>query len=383
MVDRQEPEGIHLDYKETIDVNSKKHRLEAAKDISSFANELGGTLLYGIPQRRDKPDGAPIPTKPYGMESIPGLQEALENVFVDVISPMLPDVRIRMVNLPAYPGKVAYVVWTPETWMGPHMVQGYESGRFYRRGQFRNALMLERDVEERYRRRLIFRSAATDFVDSREAQYRGNEFSLSDVTGKWRHAVSFLSLVPILFNPARVNFDQGRVREWLLHNTLWQQWAPSMHGVRTWMAHGEHEKADVEIHRSAAIVCWRYTLLDSCDPPVIAYVHELREIGDILNSATKFYELIGYTGPLIISLVINCPEGYALFLPRPRPGRRVGAVAVEPSGTDIVVRLEPGVQELTSKRNKVLKDLADGIFRAFGIWKSNCFDDDYNLINPP
>ena len=77
LVDRQEPEGIHLDYKETIDVNSKKHRLEAAKDISSFANELGGTLLYGIPQRRDKPDGAPIPTKPYGMESIPGLQEAL------------------------------------------------------------------------------------------------------------------------------------------------------------------------------------------------------------------------------------------------------------------------------------------------------------------
>ena len=49
LVDEQVSEGKRLDYKATISLKKQDDRCEAAKDISSFANEIGGTILYGIP----------------------------------------------------------------------------------------------------------------------------------------------------------------------------------------------------------------------------------------------------------------------------------------------------------------------------------------------
>ena len=44
-------ENLHLDYKEAI----SKNNTEIAKDISSFANEDGGNIIYGIREVKNKP----------------------------------------------------------------------------------------------------------------------------------------------------------------------------------------------------------------------------------------------------------------------------------------------------------------------------------------
>ena len=41
LVDTAEPEGIRLDYKQEIKTNSTSEKRELAKDITSFANEIG------------------------------------------------------------------------------------------------------------------------------------------------------------------------------------------------------------------------------------------------------------------------------------------------------------------------------------------------------
>ena len=51
LVHDQVSEGPRLDYKQAISLNSEKERLEAAKDISSFANEIGGTSSTGYPKK--------------------------------------------------------------------------------------------------------------------------------------------------------------------------------------------------------------------------------------------------------------------------------------------------------------------------------------------
>jgi hypothetical protein len=90
-VENQVPEGKHLDYKaQPPSLVKHKDRREAAKDISSFANELGGCLIYGIPEMEVAlPDKTKIgvPQKPYGIPPIHGFEELLENVLTDAISP--------------------------------------------------------------------------------------------------------------------------------------------------------------------------------------------------------------------------------------------------------------------------------------------------------
>ena len=89
LVDAQEPEGALLDYKQEIKLGSQTERRELAKDITSFANEIGGTLVYGVPEDKSNSRAAPVPLRPYGIKPIPGLDQDLENIFSTVIFPNL------------------------------------------------------------------------------------------------------------------------------------------------------------------------------------------------------------------------------------------------------------------------------------------------------
>jgi hypothetical protein len=44
------PKSNTMDYRETISVSNENSRVEIARDVSSFANEHCGVLLYGVPQ---------------------------------------------------------------------------------------------------------------------------------------------------------------------------------------------------------------------------------------------------------------------------------------------------------------------------------------------
>ena len=177
LVHDQVEEGPQLDYKAEIHLTEPAQRREAAKDISSFANEIGGTLLYGIPEARGSSE-APIPSEPYGIDPIPNLEQHLEDVHVGFIRPLLPESRIRKVELTNYPNKVVYVVWTPESWLGPHMVEPNGDRRYYRRGQFRAVIMAEHEVRSRYERLLASLDIASAAVDELETNTLSSRFDL-------------------------------------------------------------------------------------------------------------------------------------------------------------------------------------------------------------
>lgn len=375
LVANAEPEGPRLDYKQEINTARTTEKRELAKDITSFANEIGGTLIYGIPEDQSNPQAAPTPARPYGIDPIVGLEETVENIYASVITQLLPEYRIRRVDLTEYPGKVCYIMWTPESWVGPHMVQGYSDARFYRRGQFRTVTMSERDVEERYRRRLSTHSAAEEFLKSEDTSHLLTSYN------NQTQVVTTLKIVPLLLLSNRVAFHEAAVRQWISSNPFFGQWRPSMRGVISSTNYNASDKDDMEIHHNGAIISFHYTAT-SGDPPntstSIAYIAELIEIRKNVEFASKFYDYLGYTGPLIISLDVLCPEGYALFLLR----RGSPGIPLQPSGTDIRIRFEVGAAQMVSQPNAVLKRIGDEMFRAFGIWEADCFDNDGNLTMP-
>jgi len=79
-------ENIHLDYKEKLGNNA-----EIAKDLSSFANNDGGNIIYGIREANNKPTEI-IPLNQ------PNLREKLDQIARNGIDPSL-DIRILPIDV--------------------------------------------------------------------------------------------------------------------------------------------------------------------------------------------------------------------------------------------------------------------------------------------
>lgn len=367
LVDYQVSEGPRLDYKEAIPLDSKGNRLEAAKDISSFANEIGGTIIYGIPEDKQS-DEVAVPRKPYGIKPIADLESRLENIYVDSIAPRLPEWRIRKVKLTEYPGKVVYVTWTPESWIGVHMVEAYGDQRYYRRGLLRAVPMEEHEVRARYERTRGLQSAAEDFLNSPQLNYIRAVFPKCDF-------ISHYVVCPVMLIAERVDFANQGMREWLNANRYPFEWLPFANGVRNGFPKHILEPCGYsEIFRNGAISHCVETMERDA---VFAYLAELEQIEEFLRFACRFYEQIQYFGPLRFRVIIENRTITALMLPRRRivteypvliaPDRKLSIDVTQPSS------------RLFENHKLVLKEIADQMFRAFGLWEADCFDEQLNL----
>ena len=104
-VDNEIPESIELDYKADVTLQPRPSRVELAKDISSFANTVGGAVIYGIPENRIN-DAICVPLSPFGIDPVRGFASILENILVETVYPHLPDLVIREVALSRHQGKL-------------------------------------------------------------------------------------------------------------------------------------------------------------------------------------------------------------------------------------------------------------------------------------
>jgi len=381
LVDQSIPENRRLDYKALPGSSNK----EWAKDITSLANESGGVLVYGIPEDTQAADRAPVPARPYGMDPDPGFEQALENVYSSAITPLLPDYRIVKIPLSEYPDKVSYLVWTPESWAGPHMVSGYNEHRFYRRGEFRAVLMTERDVEERYRRRLDIRGAAEQFAESGEAWHALASFVEDRPT-------STLMVVPHLLISNRISFHEPAMRTWLDGRPLNHYWLPTMYGVSAqWGSSGDREF--LEIHRNGTVVAHHYTTgqpHDQDEGYIIAHAAEFGVWREWLSLAGQLYERIHYDGPVTLHAVLHAtkkedelPRYFAPPVPWILPcgggGRSQDWATL--SEERIEVRIETSAADLSLRLDRALRNAADELFCAFGRWEADCFDEEDRLVS--
>lgn len=297
LVTQKEPESIFLDYKETISTSSRSDKREIAKDVSSFANERGGVVLYGIPEERQNDEPVPVDVSHIGMELVSGLSQVIEDVLVGALTPCLPELRIREVPLVNPPGKVVYLVWHPESWEAPHMIHAYGEHRYYKRGNFRAVLMEEGEVERLYLRRQTRRALAAEFLD--EADF-GEGFLPREI-----------SLIRIVVCPAfpfenRVDLSHETMREWLERNSPDRRfgWQPFIEGVRHFVTEAGFQKYTAErrlFRNGAASFCSDVvTVAES----VISGHRFLRRLNQFLQLVGEFYKQINMSGEVFIDVTL-------------------------------------------------------------------------------
>lgn len=156
LIERQVLEGHTLEYKRTIDLESKEAKDEVLKDVSAFANASGGTIIYGVVEGEGDERG--LPTRLEGLRIAPDtFASALDNLIRDRLDERLTGVLHKAI--PLGDGTHLYVVRVPASPLAPHMIDGRTSQpRFYLRANTVNAPMDMRQVKEA----VMQRSGAVD-----------------------------------------------------------------------------------------------------------------------------------------------------------------------------------------------------------------------------
>jgi Putative DNA-binding domain len=142
------PEGVLVEYKRNMYGRADADVKEFLKDVSSFANTLGGDLIIGV----DETDGVPTSISALSGNSDQELQR-LENLARDGIEPCIAGLRMKAV--PITTGGFVVVLRIPRSFNPPHRVSTRNTNRIYGRN---SAGVYEFSVEEL---RVVFTSAAS------------------------------------------------------------------------------------------------------------------------------------------------------------------------------------------------------------------------------
>lgn len=363
LIERKAPESNSLDYKETISIRGKTKRIEIGKDVSSFANESGGILLYGVPE--EEVDGVPVPTNlsKCGIEISDNLPTNVENILLDIVRPPLPELFIKVVNIPELKSGSLLTIHHPESWNKPHMVEGYEHARFYRRGNFRAIIMSEREIEAAY----LSRKVSLDYAD--------NFFE----TGDFRTIPTNGQFLRVIFCPRftlirREEMYEDKFKDWLDANPPEGRpgdWVPFLYGwsylgYPVGNYHGKQYEYRL-FHNGGFSYTVDLALFIDPERRLDLRSVERYVIESILPYVEKFFELLRISGPLSVQTnLYNVRRLSAIFSPAPLLFHRgLGVTSLEKESISFVE--ETSTSELRFNRDNVVKRLIDRLASAFGL----------------
>jgi len=371
LIERQAPESSMLDYKARIAIEKTNERIELAKDVSSFANESGGTLLYGVPEIEG--DNGPIPKtlSDCGINVAENLPEKIESILIDSIVPPLPELHIRVFKLSNEKDKSLLMIHHPESWCKPHMIEGYKEHRFYRRGNYRTVLMREREVEAAYLFRKVSTAHAEDF-------FRNGNFTPFPRDGNFLRVI----ICPRFSIIQRQGMSEEKFKAWLESNTPNNrpgEWIPFMDGWRfrgnpPGKFHGKQYELRL-FHNGG--YCFD---LDLISYALNSMVNELNLIkikkifkDMILPYAGKALEYLRISGPLSVQVNLHNVQGLnaCVFYPGATDSSQRISGPTPLEKTEMLFMEETSVSELLINQDKILTILLDRLCSTFGIFYPN------------
>lgn len=365
LIKRRAPESSSLDYKTKISIENQTERIELGKDVSSFANEVGGILLYGVPEMEEQ--GVPVPKdlSECGIEIPPDLSINIENILLDVVAPPLPELHIRVLNLKELGQKSLLMIYHPESWNKPHMVEGYKHSRYYRRGNFRAVIMNERQIEAAY----LSRKASIDYAD---IFFKIGDFRAIPEHGRFFRAV----ICPLFYLIRKEEMLEEQFKKWLNVNPPGGRrgdWVPFLDGwcflgYPSGNFHGK--QYELRLFHNGAF-CFNMDLDYAINSQDILDLEGMKTVFKdmILQYANKAFEFLRISGPLSMQVdLYNVKTLNAGFPPRdymfdPNMG-------ITPIETDTITFNEQmSVSELRFNTDKALERVIDRLASAFGIWR--------------
>lgn len=145
-----------IEYKRELHGTNDDAKKEFLADVSSFANSIGGHIIFGVEEN----GGLPAALPGFVEQDFDFLKQRLESLLQSGIAPRLPGVELSE-RIALSSGTSALVIRIPRSWNGPHMVSFRGRAAFYGRTsagkyqldveQLRSAFALSQSTRERIR----------------------------------------------------------------------------------------------------------------------------------------------------------------------------------------------------------------------------------------
>ena len=364
LITRKAPESDTLDYKKQLSLHSKEDRVEFGKDVSSFANERGGVLLYGVPEVRVADVPIPVDLDKCGMPPISAKPADLENILLDTVRPVLPELDIRLLTLQAAKPIPVLFIHHPRSWNFPHMVQGYDHGRYYRRGNYRAVIMSEYEVEAAYSaRRATMLNAQAFFDKGTLCQFPPTGYIIR------------ITACPVQTITCRRTMEEKEFREWLFQNTPADRagdWIPFLDGVRF----SSHVKGPLNGKQFEYRIFHNGALSFTLDlqPLINEQQLDLQNLWQALQDfffvqCSKAFNVLHVYGPIVLEIKLRGFEALTAFIRGDKwfADLAVGKSKLGPS--PIVFYEETSDSEIQTNMAAVVNRVMDRLAGAFGIWR--------------
>ncbi len=152
-------ESINLEFKSngslSIDTSERKEktRMDISKDVSSFANSIGGKIIYGINEKDHVADSLSF------IDGSKITKEWIEQVIQSNIQRRIDGLVIIPIRFGNDITKTVYIVKIPASNQAPHMER---DNKYYKRQNFESVAMEEYEVRNMYFEyiRQIYQSSA-------------------------------------------------------------------------------------------------------------------------------------------------------------------------------------------------------------------------------
>jgi hypothetical protein len=352
-----------LDYKLLLPTSRDLDKKEFLADVLSFANTIGGDILYGVAQ--DNTNGYPCELT--GIDSPNWDQEILrlERTIRDGVEPRIPSIQIQLV--PLSNSKKILILRIKKSWLSPHRIKFNGDHRFYARGtngkyeldvgELRTEFTLQEGVKDRIRR----------FREDRISKLIANDTPVTFEKG----AKLVIHLIPL--NTSAI-YDIDRIVDNLnLISPLNGGSLDFRYNLDGYLIYAVGASRDcysyTQIYRNGIIELVDASYLDSPEKIIASTAYET----DIIKALPRYLtalQKLGVELPIAIFLTLTDVKGCYMAT--------VKFFEEKGSGIDREILQLPEViiDTYTLKAESILKPIFDTIWNSCGFRRSLNYDDD-------
>ena len=364
LIDEERIEKKVLEYKSELPGNNDSDKKEFLADISSFANAIGGDLIYGFIENRET--GKPEKLEGIGIKNIDQEILRLDQIIRDGIEPNISSSSIKIQEIQLDNSKYVLFIRINKSWMGPHRVSFKAWDRFYTRStngkyrfdvqELRSAFILSETIGEKIKQ----------FKEKRISDIYSNNLPLPF----YESPKIALHLIPMsAFNP-RHNYDMKQLSLYdiqPIYSTTFNK-RYNIDGLLTYSSFPRKNRSFsyVQLYRNGIIEAVNsYLLWSESDEKIIPITAVERVLIEAVQRYFEVYRKFNIETPVFLFLTLIEVKDYVF----PKD-RKLSIYEVFPIDRDIVQIPEIIIEDYNFNPPQILKPIFDSIWNACGFERS-------------
>jgi len=364
LIDEERIEKKVLEYKSDIPGNSDSDKKDFLANISSFANAVGGDLIFGVIENRKTGK----PEKLEGIEIINVDQEILrlDQIIRNGIEPNIPSSSINIREIQLKNSKYVFIIRINKSWISPHRISFKSWDRFYSRSTNGNYPL---DVQELRSAFILSESIGDEIKQFREKR-------ISDIYSNnlpipfYSSSKIALHLIPFsAFNP-RHSYDFKELSLYdiqPMRSTTFNK-RYNIDGLLTFSSFRGRERSHsyVQLYRNGIIEAVNTLLLWSKNNDKFIPITKIeRTLIEYIPKYIEVYKKFNLDTPIFLFLTLIDVKDYIIS-----ENRKWWFDEIFPIDRDIVLIPEIIIEEYDFDPTQLLKPILDSIWNACGFERS-------------